>query len=80
MGYVGICLKGLEEIAEKETKGKKIYSGRVSFKLFPKKFNQKGNFRSLITVYKLFKKFNFKKEDDVLNEFKKLKIKVKKKV
>ncbi len=78
MSFIGICLNGLEEIAEKETKGEKIYSGRVSFKLFPKKLKQKGYFKSLLTVYKLHKKFHFKEPEDILNEFKKLKIKVKK--
>lgn len=79
MGYVGICLRGLEEVAEKETKGKKIYSGRVSFlgESLSKKLSKK-NFGSLLTVYKLSKKFNFKEKEDILEEFKKLKIKVKK--
>jgi len=75
MNYLGICLNGLEEIAEKEVQGKKIYSGRIEFK----KFSEKKDFKSLLIVYKLYKKFNFKKEEDILNEFKKLRIKVKKK-
>ncbi|MEK6936467.1 MAG: THUMP domain-containing protein [Nanoarchaeota archaeon] len=79
MSYIGICLRGLEEVAEKETKGKKIYSGRVSFlgKSLSKKLS-KNNFKSLLTVYRLYKKFNFKDKEEILDEFKKLKIKVKK--
>jgi len=73
MSYIGVCLNGLEEVSEKETKGKKIYSGRIEFKGKVKEF------RSLITIYKLSKKFNFKKAEDILNEFKKLKLKIKKK-
>ena len=75
MSYIGICLNGIEEVAEKETKGKKIYSGRVSF--LKKSLSKKEEFKSLLTVYRLFKKFNFRKEDDILDEFKKLKIKIK---
>lgn len=71
MNYIGICLKGLEEIAIKETKGKFVYSGRIQFTCLK-------DFKSLITIYKLSKKFNFKKREDILEEFKKLKIKIKK--
>ncbi len=68
-----MCLNGLEEVSEKETKGKKVYPGRIEFK------GKVKNFRSLTNVYKLYKKFNFKKREEILDEFKKLKFKIKKK-
>ncbi len=72
MNYVAICLKGLEKIAEKETKGKTILPGRVQFN------GKVKDFKSINTVYKLIKKSEFSKKEDILNEFKKLKINIKK--
>ena len=94
MDYVAICLKGLEEIAEKETKGKKILPGRILFKKILGKISSKNekslkgktkakknsiNFGSVNIVYKLIKRFEFKEQEEILEQFKKLKIKVKKK-
>ena len=67
MEYIAVCLKGLEEIAEKEAKGKKILSGRIKFKDKPK------NFKSINRVYKFIKLFEFSKQEDILAEFKKIK-------
>ncbi|MBI2671357.1 hypothetical protein HYX16_00315 [Candidatus Woesearchaeota archaeon] len=72
MSYIAVCLKGLEEVAENETKGKKIIDGRIKFSQKPK------NFKSISTIYSLKKQFKFKKQEDILKEFKKLKLKVKK--
>ncbi len=78
MSYISICLKGLEKVAEKETKGKQILPGRVEFKVLPKKSKTK-EFKSINKIYKLLIRFEFKDKEDILKEFKKLKIKIKKK-
>jgi len=72
MPYIAVCLKGLEEVAENEVKGKKIIEGRIKFSQKPK------NFKSISAIYSLKKQFKFKKPEDILKEFKKLKIKIKK--
>ena len=71
MKYIAVCLKGLEEITEKETKGKKILESRIQFSAKPK------NFKSAIKVYKLLNQFKFKEKEEILNNFKTLKIKIK---
>lgn len=73
MDYIAICLKGLEEITEKETKGKTLFPGRIKFT------GKIKDFKSTTTIYRLFKNFKFKEPDDILKEFKKIKIKIKKK-
>src|SRR3989344_4928701 len=72
MPYIAVCLKGLEEVAENEVKGKKIIEGRIKFSQKPK------NFKSISAIYSLKKQFKFKKPEDILKELKKLKIKIKK--
>ena len=72
MTYIAVCLNGIEEVTEKEIKGKKIFPGRVEFNGKIKEF------RSVNKIYKLLKRFQFKEKEDILKEFKKLKIKIKK--
>lgn len=73
MDFIAICLRGLEEIAGSESKGKKILPGRVKFK------GKVKDLRSVNTIYKFFKQFKFKNQEDILKEFQKLKFKIKKK-
>ena len=62
MSYIAVCLKGLEDISEKEVKGKKILLGRIEFKSFEKSLKgkkQKFDFKSVNKIYKLLKQFTF---------------------
>lgn len=66
---IGICIKGLEDVAAEEVKGKKIANGRVSFEGDVK------DFRSLKAVYELKEKFKFKNKSEIIRKTAKLNFK-----
>ena len=58
MKYIATCIEGLEEITEKETKGKTLLPGRILFeKLKP--------LRSALQIYELVKQLKFKDLEDI---------------
>lgn len=59
--YLGYTLSGLEDIAEKELKGKKIFKQRVLFKSLKKEY------KSVHRVVELLNKFTFSTLDDISN-------------
>jgi len=67
---IAICLPGLEDVAEKEVKGKKIAPGRVEFDL------PSNDFKSISTIYSLIKHFDFKNLDDLESELKNITFKI----
>ena len=62
---IATCIEGLEDICAKEVKGRKILPGRIEFK------GKVLDFKSVINVYSLIKKFKFKSKDDIVNKIKK---------
>ncbi|MEK6826041.1 MAG: hypothetical protein AABX90_00255 [Nanoarchaeota archaeon] len=68
MTKIATCIKGLEDIAAKELKGKKVCPGRVSFLSLAK------NHKTVNNVYELFKKFNFKELEDIAKKVEKFEI------
>ena len=67
--HIATCIERLEDICAKEVKGKKIFPGRVQFD------GKVKDFKSVIHVYKLIKKFKFKKIEDIVGQIKKYPIK-----
>jgi len=67
---IGTCVVGMEDVAAKETNGKKICEGGVSF-------SRLKSFRTIDVVYDLFEKFSFKTVEDIVNKVKKFKLKKK---
>ena len=72
MKYIGICIKGLEDVAIKEIKeilkveAKKILDGRLEFEAKDvKKLIEKS--QSLIKVYEKWGKLKFKELDEIKN-------------
>lgn len=59
---IGICIKGLEDVAAEEVNGKKISRGRVSFEGDVK------DFRSLKLVYSLEDEFKFKGKLEIIRK------------
>jgi tRNA(Ser,Leu) C12 N-acetylase TAN1 len=58
-------MEGIEDICAKEVKGKKILPGRVKFD------GKVKYFKSVNSVYKLIKKFKFKKKEEIITKIKK---------
>ena len=65
---VATCIKGFEDIAAKEVKGKKIAEGHVIFSGPIKKF------RTVNNIYSLYKNINFTSITDIVSEATKCKI------
>ena len=70
MVYIASCLKGLEFIAEKETNGKKIYTGKVLY-------SKDKKLRSCEYSYELYDYFTFKNLDEIIEKAKKIKFDIK---
>jgi len=70
MTFIGKTIKGLEEAAISETKGKLNSPGKVEFETL------KESYRTLDSVYELLTSFKFKTLTDITNEVKKLKLTV----
>ncbi|MCX6712008.1 MAG: THUMP domain-containing protein [Candidatus Woesearchaeota archaeon] len=69
--FVGITVNGIEDVASKEVKGKKVLNGRVLFK------KELKNYRCLDIVYKLIYKFEFDDFEDLIKKLIKIKFKIK---
>lgn len=65
--YVAYTVNGIEDVAEKELKGKKIFPQRIKFS------KQKKEYRSVNRVIKILKIFTFKDPDDILNQINNIK-------
>src|SRR3989344_4812957 len=66
MKYIASCLKGLEFIAEKETKGKKVYDCKVLF-------NKDKKLRSCEYSYEVYDYFTFSDLNDIIEKARKIK-------
>src|SRR3989344_3749645 len=66
MKYIASCLKGLEFIAEKESKGKKVYDGKVLY-------NKDKKLRSCEYSYEVYDYFTFSDLNDIIEKAKKIK-------
>lgn len=69
--FVGVTINGIEDIASKEVKGKKILDRRVLFKKELKEY------KSLDLVYRLIKKIEFNDLDDLVNKLIKINLRIK---
>ena len=67
MDNIGVTLKGIEDVAEKELKGKKILERRIKFK------GKIKNFKSAVKIYSLTKQIKFKEINEIIKNIEKLK-------
>ena len=68
--YTATTLPGIESICKKEVKGKQVIPCRILF-------NKKKGVKSALVVYEYIDHFKFKKQEEVYEKFKNLKIKIK---
>ena len=69
--YLAYTISGLEEVAEKELKGKKIFKNRISFS------KKKRNYFSVDKIIEVIKIFDLNSLDDIGKNIKKIKFKIK---